>query len=329
MGWDFTDEESPVDYSQKLGPRRSWGAKQVGNVGQRGKRFLGSPIVRSNMTYRYTSAFVVSVLSFFAICRGQQAVLPAAEGGTAPANNLTEVLELSQQTLVFEPTREDFTVGMAVFSVMQLPSVNLEGVRINGAVPTGSYLYLKQVGKNRFELPALKIEYSKDAAGGPLYLALKVWFEGISNQGDPFYYEKLPDRYALLTYCTNEADDPAKVNARWGANRAVTLREFKEKLAMPVAVKLNREPLRAGGGYPMVNDAYGQLGPADMTALQELVRGRDEKHIYAITAIDSDRANVHTSVNDATQYFGTRIYKAVKVGAAWQIESVENMKNGF
>jgi hypothetical protein len=281
------------------------------------------------MKHHCLSIFVLGLLMFFATGWGQQASMPGAEAGSSVARRRTEVIELPERTLVFEPTREDFTVGMAVFSVMQLPSYHLEGIRINGVVPKGSYLYLKQVGKNRFELPALEIEYSKEAVGGPLYLGLKVWFDGISNQGDPFYYQNLPDRYALLTYCTNEAEDPATVNARWGANRATTLRDFKEKLANPLAIKLKQVPLRADGGYPMVNDAYNQLGPTDLKAVQELVRNRDEKYVLAIDAVSADRMNVHTRVNDATQFFGTRIYKAVKVGGVWRIESVESVKNGF
>ena len=92
--------------------------------------------------------------------------------------------------------------------------LKLEAIRVNGTQPTSATLYLKQTGNNQFELPALKIEFSSEELGGPLYMNLKVWFNELTNQYDSFVYEQLPDRYAIVSYCTNEDDDPSKVNAR-------------------------------------------------------------------------------------------------------------------
>ncbi len=288
------------------------------------------------MKHHPLSFLVLGLLTFMAAGRAQQPSPPAANAGTPAPTNLTDVIDLPQQTLVFAPTREDFTVGTVVFTVIQLDAAHPErgavhpaAARINDVAPKGTTLYLKRAGKNQFELPALKIQYSREDSGGPIYLALKVWFDGISNQDDPFYYQNHPDRYALLTYCTNESEDPAKVNVRWGANRATTLNQFKEKLAQPLAINLNQEPLREGAGYPMVNDAFTQLGPSDLRALRQLMQDRDETHLLAINSISPDHANVHASVRDFTQFYGKRIYQAVKTDGAWHIESVETVNNSF
>jgi hypothetical protein len=188
---------------------------------------------------------------------------------------------------------------------------------------------LKQVGKNQFELPALKIEFSSKELDGPLYMSLKIWFNELTNQGDSFYYENLPDRYALLSYCTKQDDDPSKVNARLGANRAATVKEFKERLATPFVIKLNQRPLREDLGYPMVNNQARQLSEADLQQLQKLIRARGERHLIAISALDSDHAQVVTSVEDATRFHGTRNYKVMRVDGGWRIDSVETIKDSF
>lgn len=81
-------------------------------------------------------------------------------------------------------------------------ALDLDAIRVNGATPKSAVLYLKQLGKNQFELPAAKIEYSSEALGGPLYLSVKAWFNELTNQEDSPCYENVPDRYALLSYCT-------------------------------------------------------------------------------------------------------------------------------
>ncbi len=253
-----------------------------------------------------------------------------ASDARAPASKtLVRTIKIPKRILVFQPTRDDFTVRSVVFSVSQLANVPRDGVWINGVAPTRVQIHLRQVGTNRFGLPTLKIQYSREAMGGPLYLALKIWFNDISNQGDPFFYQNLPDRYALLTYCTDETEDPSKVNVRWGANRAATVREFNARLAKPLTIRLKQAPMRPDVNYPIVNDAYLQLAPADISALKELVGGRGEKYLFAITALSSDRANVHTSVTDATEFYGSRVYQVVKAGGKWQIEDVEYTPNRF
>jgi hypothetical protein len=278
----------------------------------------------------HPSSFLV--LALLGCITGGCARLPsptAADPGAPASKTLTRSIKLARRTLEFQPTRDDLTVGGVVFSVSQLANVPRDGVRINGTAPKNPQIYLKQVGKNRFELPALNIQFSNKAMGGPLYLALKVWFNEVSSQGDPFLYQNLPDRYALLTYCTDETEDPGKVNSRWGANRAATLQAFNARLATPLTIQLNQQPLRSGAGYPMVNDAVSPFSDADLRALKELAAGQGENHPFAITAVSLDHANVHASVNDATRFYGSRIYRAVKVGGAWRVEDVEYTPNGF
>jgi hypothetical protein len=254
---------------------------------------------------------------------------PASDARVPASSNLVRTIKLPKRTLVFQPSRDDFTVRSVIFTVSQLANVPRDGVWINGVAPKRMQIHLRQVGTNRFQLPALKIQYSREAMGGPLYLALKVWFNDISNQGDPFFYQNLPDRYALLTYCTDETEDPAKVNVRWGANRAATVREFNERLAKPLTIRLKEGPMRPDVNYPVVNDAFFQLAPADISALKELVGGQGEKYLFAITVLSSDHASVHTSVTDATEFYGSRIYHLVKAGGKWRIEEVEYTPNSF
>jgi len=52
-----------------------------------------------------------------------------------------------------------------------------------------------------------------------------------------------------------KAEYPATVNARWGANRAKTLKEFNAKLAAPLAINLNQKPLRGNSVYPRIENA--------------------------------------------------------------------------
>ncbi|MDA1051037.1 MAG: hypothetical protein O3C40_11240, partial [Planctomycetota bacterium] len=119
--------------------------------------------------------------------------------GELIANRKMAVIELPGQKLVFKPTRDDITVGCVIFSLYHSnpgEPLNLEAIRVNGTQPKTARLYLKQTGKNQFELPALKIAFSSEELGGPLYMSLKVWFNELTNQKDGFVYEHLPDRYA-------------------------------------------------------------------------------------------------------------------------------------
>jgi hypothetical protein len=285
----------------------------------------------------HVSVLVLGLLALFSTSNAEQPLAPATEASALPRKNLLGLIELPRQTLNFKPTRDDFTIGSVVLQVIQLeypPSGSVRpaspgSVRINGVVPKNHILYLKQVGKNQFELPELKLEYSNESATGPVYLTIKAWFNEASNQGDVPFYENHADRYALLTYCTNEADDPTVLNARWGANRAVTLQEFRAKLAAPIVIKLNQKPLPTGPAYPMLNDYLKQLSEVDLRNLHQLARDRGEQYVLTINARDADHANVFASVNDGTQFYGHRIYHAARVDGKWQVESVDFGENSF
>jgi hypothetical protein len=76
----------------------------------------------------------------------------------------------------------------------------------------------------------------------------------------------------------------------------------------------------------MINNHAGQLSEADVKAVQKLARDRGEQYLIAISARDSDHAQVRASVEDATHFHGMRNYKVVRKEGAWQIESVESIK---
>jgi hypothetical protein len=268
----------------------------------------------------------LGILALIATGCAHQSLHQRSEASTPDRKHPIKVIELPRQTLIFKPTRDDITVGCVILSlyVSNLDAVHLEAIRVNGGQPEIPVLFLKQVGKNRFELPALKIEFSSKELGGPLYMSIKAWFNELTNQGDSFYYENLPDRYALLSYCTKEDDDPSKVNARMGANRVATVKEFKERLARPFVIKLNQRPLREEWGrYPMINNQARQLTEPDLKEVQKLVRDRGEQFVRAISVVDSDHARV--AVGDGTFFRDARIYKVVRSDGTWRVESVESI----
>lgn len=261
---------------------------------------------------------------------------PAPTAASSTPSALTpKSLELSRQTLTFKPSRDDLTVG-AVMLTLYCPFRDpvatgdwLDAVRVNGARPKTSTLYLRQTAKNQFELPALKIEHSAAKAGGPLYLSIKVWFNELTNQQDSPYYANLPDRYALLTYCTDEQDDPSEENARWGANRAKTFAELKARLGQPFAIALHPRPLPEGSvRWPMVNNARQWVNDADRTVIEQLVRDRGERYLIAVNeGSKENEAMVH--VGERNHFEVTRRYHFVREGTRWRIDKTESVETGF
>lgn len=253
------------------------------------------------------------------------AALPALADSQSPQ---TQVIEIPAQKLVFKPTRDDITVGCVMFSLYHAnlgKRINLEAIRVNGAQPKTARLYLKQVAKNQFKLPALKIEFSSKKLGGPLYLTLKARFNELTNQYDSSVYKNLPDRYALVSYCTKEDDDPSSVNGRLGANRAATLKEFKERLGKPFVIELNQRTLQEHWGrYPMLPPGN-LLNAAEFKAVEKTVRDKGEKYIIGISVADADHATV--SVGSGTFFRASRRYKVVRSDRAWHVESVESIKD--
>ncbi len=80
---------------------------------------------------------------------------------------------------------------------------------------------------------------------GPLCMSVKVWFNEVTNQYDSPFYENVPDRYALVSYCTK---DIPEARARHRQNRVATLEEFKGRLNQSFVLKLkeDRVPWRPG-----------------------------------------------------------------------------------
>lgn len=252
-------------------------------------------------------------------------VVLAAIPALADAPTLqTQVIELPGQKLVFKPTRDDITVGCVIFSLFHSnlsEPLNLKAIRVNGVQPKTAVIYLKEVGKNQFEFPELKIEFSSKELGGPLYMSLKVWFNELTNQNDSIVYEHLPDRYAIVSYCTKEDDDPSKVNARMGANRVAMFKEFKDRLGKPFVIALNQRPLREEWGrYPMVS-VGNKLSPADVKAVEKTVRDQGEKYVITISASDANQATVF--VGEETFFRHARIYEVVRSDGTWRVESIK------
>ncbi len=282
------------------------------------------------MKHLYASVRVLVVIALSATVCPHQALGEPAEDSTSAEIRLAEVIDLPAQTLTFNPTRDDITVGCVIFSLHHSDlgkAINLAAIRVNGAQPSTARLYLKQVGKNQFKLPAVKIAFSSEDFGGPLYLTAKVWFNELTNQWDSPFYEHVPDRYALISYCTKENDDPSKVNARLGANRVASVEGFKERLAKPFVIKLKQRPLREEWGrWPMINNGR-TLSDADLKAIEQLVRDRDERYLIAISAIRKDHAIV--GVGDHNVFECMRDYELVRADGMWRIEKVENVKSGW
>ena len=129
-----------------------------------------------------------------------------AGGSSLSAADGRETIELGRQELQFAPTRSDLTVGIAVLTVL-VPdedwTVTLPESARNDFQDRGSWkvLELKEIETNRFELPPIKIVAARGSSG-PVCMSIKVWFHEITNQYDSPFYVHVPDRYALVSFCT-------------------------------------------------------------------------------------------------------------------------------
>lgn len=164
------------------------------------------------------------------------------ETAASPAADAADAIRFERRTLEFRPSRDDFTVASAVFSIY---CSSPDEVRIDGARPDSSWrsIDLVRVGENRFELPPLEIELPAENPG-LLCMSVKVWFHQVPNEYDSLFYEKTDDRYALASYCTSaEGPDWAQARPRFQQNRVESLEEFREALSKPFEIRLNQRPL--------------------------------------------------------------------------------------
>ena len=160
----------------------------------------------------------------------------------SPAPNTIEVIRFERRTLEFRPSRDDFTVASAVFSIFCSKPGE---VRIDSARPDSSWrdVDLARVDENRFELPPLEIEIPGEHTG-LVCMSVKVWFHQVPNEYDSLYYEKTDDRYALVSYCTSaEGPDWEQARPRFHQNRVESLEAFRETLSKPFVIRLNQRPL--------------------------------------------------------------------------------------
>jgi hypothetical protein len=274
------------------------------------------------------SAILIAVGLAAAGC-GHQSNDRASAGSAAPATSHAatrpaDVIELPRQILTVKTTRDDITVGAVVFifyaDTLDSGRNSLDSVRVNGATPRRQRILLKQVGKDQFELPATKFEFSPTYPGQIFCIAIKAWFNQLTNQEDGGYYKNLPDRYALLSYCAHRAE-PAHENARFTANRVDSLNEFKQALARPFVIRLNDRPLRADSGHwPMINSGR-TLSDADLKAIEQLVRDRGERYLIGISSEGRDSALV--GVGDQNVWESVRRYRLARRDGTWRIENVE------
>jgi hypothetical protein len=241
--------------------------------------------------------------------------------GTEPAGR---VIKLGRQTLTFAPTRGDLTVRCAVLAVLSSHPVRINGVEAR----PWNYLYLKQVGKNQFELPALRIEFVPDGPERIGCLSVKIWFNEVTNQADSDLYENRDDRYALLSWFTNPPElmkDPSYM--RSAQNRVQTPSEFSERLSQPFPLRMKQTPLQAEWGYPATTGGGRVLSEAELKAVKQLMRDRGEQYLISIVGRDATHANVEAGIGDMTRYQGTRRYQLALKQGVWEVESVVDEPN--
>lgn len=163
-----------------------------------------------------------------------------AEAAPAP-------IELERRTLAFEPSRDDLNVGVAI-CVILAPEDDWT-VKTPDEKPAShsnrdgwNTLELKETGRNRFLFPRTRIVPKGDESG-PVCLNLKIWFKELPNEDDSPFYLNTPDRYALVSFCT---EDTSRTLPRHSQNRVQTLDLFNERLSRPIALNMknNRVPWR-------------------------------------------------------------------------------------
>jgi hypothetical protein len=157
------------------------------------------------------------------------------------AESPPQPIAFERQAIEFSPTRPDLTVGIAWFTVLTPGkdwTVNVKNLDKEDFDDRGDqkYLELKQVGKNRFELPALTIEPASEKSGA-VCMSVKIWFNEIPNER-LFFFVKLEDRYAQLSYCTR---DVPEAEHHFSQNRVATLEEFRERLKKPIVLNLTND----------------------------------------------------------------------------------------
>ena len=247
---------------------------------------------------------------------------PAVSPTTRPG-----VILLPRQTLDFQLTRTDLTVGCVVFATGSSHPFRLNGAGFASSSFSG--IYLEQLGPNRFELPAMTIEHAGDEPGQIFCMSIKLWFNEASNVDDGALYQRLDDRYALIAYCTSPPEKASDTwfKARFSMNRVKTIEEFSAALSRPIPVRLNGTPIRPEWGYPMVYKQTRGVSDADVKQAERIVRDRGEAHLISIS-IWPDRATVSASINDATRFHGQHVYHlARQPGGPWQVKSVETQPN--
>jgi hypothetical protein len=243
-------------------------------------------------------------------------------GATQPASSLhwTTIAEFDRQTLVFRPTRDDITVGCAL---LNLYPHRMEEMRVNGDTLEVPRLYLKQVGRNEFELPKLKIELA-DAPEAVLCMSIKPLFNEATNQNDGRFYQNLEDRYALVSWCSREPHNEEERNGRMRNNPVRSLEDFKTALAQSLVIPLNNEPLLPEySRHPMISAGI-HLNENELTSINKLLRDRGERFI--ITIARSNGIELLVSVGDDSYFRSTRLYTLVKNDGNWEIARVERSR---
>src|SRR6185369_8574623 len=251
-------------------------------------------------------AFFLSILFLLAIgCAHSPTTSPTSK----PVQQTSgRVIEFPRQTLHFQPTRDDITVGCAVFTLSSTDPIRLK----DGAVgPAYRAIHLKQLAKNEFELPATRIEFGIDAPNAIICMSIKVWCNEVCNVYDSPLYEPqhVDDRYALVSWCSGPAD-PSLAH-RFTQNRVASLEQFRQRLVQPFVIHLQTQPLKPEWGYPEIQNG-GNLSAAELKAIEKLARDRGEQFVLGISVRDADHADVIISVGDATRFGGMRVYKIVR-----------------
>ncbi len=79
--------------------------------------------------------------------------------------------------------------------------------------------------------------------------------------------------------------------------------------------------------FPMIYNVANFMNPAELKAVEDVVRQQGEQYIISIAVVSSNNAQVH--VGDATfvRPSSGRVYKVARTEGRWQIGEIETWKH--
>jgi hypothetical protein len=235
-------------------------------------------------------------------------------------------LDLPREIVTLQPSRDDLTVGAAI---LLLYTSHPQNISIETAQPMHgdiNFIYLKQIGKNQFELPAITLDLPQNDPKAFLCLSLKLYFNEITNMYDSDIYEKRDDRYSMISYVQGTPEPVPVGRFSFTQNKVPSLADFESFLSKPIPVRLKSIPLKPEWGrYPILGPPPLRATPAEVDEIQKLATDRSEKFIIAIFFQGATRAQMITGQNS---YFRSEhSYMVDKKDNRWQITSVQETQH--